>query len=95
MTRVFMVVLHSSACVKAEEREGVVRLSRSPIPRFGRIPNPPGNCPPPASHDAGCAEAGTLANAVIAKASANTILVVMFISFCRVGHVTGGGHPAA
>ena len=53
MTRIFMVVLHSSACVKAEEREGVVRLSRSPIPRFGRIPNPPGNCPPPASHDAG------------------------------------------
>jgi hypothetical protein len=53
MTRVFMVVLHSSACVKAEEREGVVRLSRSPIPRSGRNPNPPGNCPPPASHDAG------------------------------------------
>jgi hypothetical protein len=53
MTRVFMVVLRSSVCVKAEEREGVVRFSRSPIPRFGRIPSPPGNCPPPASHDAG------------------------------------------
>lgn len=53
MTRVFMVVLHSSVCVKAEEREGVVRLSRSPIPRFGRIPSPLGNCRPPASHDAG------------------------------------------
>lgn len=53
MTRVFMVVLHSSACVKAEEREGVVRLSRSPIPRFGRNPSLPGNCPPPANHDAG------------------------------------------
>ena len=40
-------------CVKAEDGEGVVRFSRSPIPRFGRIPSPPGNCPPPASHDAG------------------------------------------
>jgi len=30
MTRVFMVVLHSSECVKAEEREGVVRSAAAP-----------------------------------------------------------------
>ena len=50
MTRVFMVVLRSSVLCR---RKSVVRFSRSPIPRFGRIPSPPGNCPPPASHDAG------------------------------------------
>ena len=30
MTRVFMVVLHSSECVKAEEQEGVVRSAAAP-----------------------------------------------------------------